>query len=128
MNSDQLSTRQATQVRGGRSKEAAHSVGHAHLNVAYVMLAGDKESLRASHWNRVSPRVRKMLAWMAGLDGKKGDGTLQALDALERGKLHCEARRLIKELEIVLRCAQGGQLPSQFPPANHEPDGIAAKP
>jgi hypothetical protein len=110
----------------GLSRQACQDVAQTHLHYAYVMLAGDKESMRASHWRRVSPRVRKMIAWMAGLDGKKGDAPLQSLTALERGKLHCEARRLIKELEIVVRCAQGGQLPSQFPAVAHESDGIAA--
>jgi hypothetical protein len=51
---------------------------------------------------------------------------LQSFDAMERGQMHCEARRIIKEMELILRCAQGGELPSRFPPACHESDGIAA--
>ncbi|MEO6918682.1 MAG: hypothetical protein ABI171_06640 [Collimonas sp.] len=109
------------------SQQAHQDIAQTHLQHAYVVLAGDKESIRAAHWRRVSPRVRKMIMWMADLDAKKSEATLQSLTALERGKMHCEARRLIKELELVLRCAQGGEVTSQFPAPGHESDGIAAK-
>ncbi|WP_211474651.1 hypothetical protein [Collimonas humicola] len=108
------------------SQQTHQDIAYTHLTHAYIMLAGDKESVRAGRWNGIPPRDRQMLAHMAGIGSKKGDTTLQSLNALERGKLHCEARRLIKQLEIVLRCAQGGELPSQFPAAGHESDGIAA--
>ncbi|PFH10844.1 hypothetical protein BCF11_3278 [Collimonas sp. PA-H2] len=108
------------------SQQAHQDIAYTHLTHAYIMLAGDKESVRAGRWNGIPPRDRQMLAHMAGIGSKKGDTTLQSLNALERGKLHCEARRLIKQLEIVLRCAQGGDLSSQFPTAGHESDGIVA--
>ncbi|MEO6920138.1 MAG: hypothetical protein ABI171_14145 [Collimonas sp.] len=106
--------------------QAHQDIAHVHLEHAYIMLAGDKESVRAGRWNCIPPRDRKMLAHMAGIGSNKGDVPLQSLNALERGKLHCEASRLIKQLQNVLRCAQGGELPCQFPAASHESDGIAA--
>ncbi|WP_211461808.1 hypothetical protein [Collimonas silvisoli] len=108
------------------SLQAHQDIAQTHLQHAYVVLAGDKESVRAAYWKRVSQRGRKMILWSAGLDVKKSEGTLQSFDALERGRMHCEARRIIKEMELILRCAQGGELPSRFPPACHESDGIAA--
>ena len=109
-----------------QSQHAHHGIAQFHLEHAYIVLAGDKESVRAARWNGIPPRDRQMLAHMSGIGAKKGDVPLQSLNALERGKLHCEARRLLKQLQNVLRCAQGGELPSQFPPASHESDGIAA--
>ena len=61
------------------------------------MLAGDKESWRASLWNNLAPRVRKMIVWMAGLDGSKAEVPFKSLTALERGKIHCTTRRLMKD-------------------------------
>ena len=113
-------------MMASHSQQSTIDVAHTHLEYAYVVLAGDKESLRASRWNSIAQRDRRMLAWMANLSSTKGDAALQSLTALERGKLHCEARRLIGVLQLVLRCAQGGELVSQFPAANHDTDGIAA--
>jgi hypothetical protein len=108
------------------SQQAQQDIAQFHLEHAYIVLAGDKESVRAGRWNGIPPRDRQMLAHMAGIGSKRGDVPLQSLDALERGKLHREASRLLKQLQNVLRCAQGGELPCQFPPASHESDGIAA--
>ena len=108
------------------SQPSPLDVAHLHLEHAYIMLAGNKESWRASLWNSLSPRVRKMIVWMAGLDGSKADVPFQSLTALERGKIHCTARRLMKELPIILRCAQGGELSDQFASVNHASDGVAA--
>ena len=109
-----------------QSQHAHQDIAQIHLEHAYIVLAGDKESVRAARWNGIPPRDRQMLAHMAGIGSKKGDVPLQSLNAMERGKLHCEASRLLKQLQNVLRCAQGGELPSQFPAAHHESDGIAA--
>jgi hypothetical protein len=110
----------------GQSQQAHQDIAQTHLHYAYVVLGGDKESVRAGYWKRVTPRGRKMILWAAGLDANKSEGTLQSFDAMERGQMHCAARRIIKEMELILRCAQGGELPSRFPPACHESDGIAA--
>jgi len=110
----------------GLTTQANSEIAEMHLHHAYVVLGGDKESVRAGYWMRVSPRGRKMILWSAGLDAGKSEGTLQSFDALERGKMHCEARRIIKEMEFILRCAQGGDIPSRFPAASHAADGIAA--
>ena len=109
-----------------QSQHAHQDIAQIHLEHAYIVLAGDRESVRAGYWKRVSQRGRKMILWAADLDAKKSEGTLQSFDAMERGQMHCAARRIIKEMELILRCAQGGELPSQFPPACHESDGIAA--
>jgi hypothetical protein len=108
------------------SHQAQQDVAHIHLEHAYIMLAGDKESWRASLWNSLQPRVRKMIVWMAGLDGSKADVPFQSLTALERGKIHCTARRLMKELPIILRCAQGGEVSDHFIEASRVSDGLAA--
>ena len=36
---------------------------------------------------------------------------MRDLDALERGKVNRTAARMIRDLEILMRCAQGGAMP-----------------
>lgn len=111
------------------SKEEAealsHAAGNAAIERAYALLQTDREAVRAAHWNRLDEKTRQMVCHMAGIDSKKGKGALRDLNAMERGRIHCEARRLIRSLEILLRCAQGGAMPSG-PLAGHAFDGIAA--
>jgi len=105
----------------------SHATGNAAIDAALSLLSTDREAVRAAHWNRLDEKTRMMICHMAGLDAKKGKGALRDLDALERGKIHCEVRRLIKSLEIVLRCAQGGEMPVKCGAlAGHSFDGIAA--
>lgn len=107
------------------SQQAQQDVAHIHLEHAYIMLAGDKESWRASLWNSLQPRVRKMIVWMAGLDGSTADVPFKSLTALERGKIHCTARMLMKDLPVVLRCAQGGEVSDHFIESSRVSDGLA---
>lgn len=88
--------------------------GNAVLEQALALLHTDKESLRAGHWNRLDEKTRKMICHMAGLDAKKGCGSLRDLNALERGKINRAAARLIRDLEVLMRCAQGGAMPAAW--------------
>ncbi|HYD63314.1 MAG TPA: hypothetical protein VEC35_23360 [Noviherbaspirillum sp.] len=116
---------------GIASKEEAdalsHATGNAAIEAAFSLLNTDREAVRAAHWNRLDEKTRMLVCHMAGLDPKKGKGALRDLDAMERGKIHCEVRRLLKSLEILLKCAQGGAMPVKAGAlAGHSFDGIAA--
>lgn len=103
----------------------SHAAGNAAIEQALALLHTDREAVRAAHWNRLDERTRMMICHMAGLPAKKGKGALRDLDAIERGRIHLEVRGMLRSLEIMLRCAQGGAMPSG-PLANHSFDGIAA--
>lgn len=103
----------------------SHANGQAAIDAAYAILKTDAEAVRAAYWTRLPEKVRMMVCHMAGVDAKKGKGALRDLTALERGKIHCEARRLMKSLDHVMRCAQGGELPVTAPLFGHAADGIA---
>jgi hypothetical protein len=92
----------------------SYASANAELEKALALLKTDKESLRAGHWNRLDEQVRKMICHMAGVGVKKGEGALQDMDALERGKVNRVAARLIRDLEVVIRCAQGGAMPAAW--------------
>lgn len=116
---------------GIASKEEAdalsHATGNAAIEAVLSMLNTDREAVRAAHWNRMDERTRMMVCHMAGIDAKKGKGSLRDLDAMERGRIHCEVRRMLRALEIILRCAQGGAMPVKAAAlAGHAFDGIAA--
>jgi hypothetical protein len=105
----------------------SHALASAAVDQALALLKTDKEAVRAAHWNRLDEKTRMAVCHLAGLDAKKGKGALRDLDALERGKVHCEVRRLLKALDTMLRCAQGGAMPvSAGALAGHAFDGIAA--
>ncbi|HJV86928.1 MAG TPA: hypothetical protein VJ698_15790 [Noviherbaspirillum sp.] len=114
---------------GIASKDEAAALSHAAANAAieqaYALLQTDREAVRAAHWNRLDEKTRKMVCHMAGIDAKKGKGALRDLNAMERGQIHCEARRMLRDLEIILRCAQGGAMPVDVAAlAPHEPYGV----
>jgi hypothetical protein len=92
----------------------SHVNANAALEQALSLLKTDKEALRAGHWNRLNEKDRKMICHMAGISAKKGACSLRDLDALERGKVNREAARMIRMLEIVIRCAQGGEMPREW--------------
>lgn len=93
----------------------SHASGNAAIDAAYAILNTDKEAVRAAYWNRLDEKTRMMVCHMAGLPAKKGKGALRDLNALERGQVHRECQRLVKTLETLLRCCQGGAMPSTAP-------------
>lgn len=92
----------------------SHANGNAALEAAFSLLNTDREAVRAAHWNRLDERTRMMICHMAGIGAEKGKGALRNMDALERGKVNRTAARLIKDLEILMRCAQGGEMPAAW--------------
>lgn len=108
------------------TQQVRQDVAQPRLEHTYVMPAGDKKSWYASPRNKLTPRVRKIIAWMADLDCKKTDVPFKSLTTLERGKIHCTAHRLMKERSAILHCAQGGELSDPFSEAGHILDGLAA--
>jgi hypothetical protein len=116
-------------MKPSRNEVAALSQANANaaIDQALALLNTDKEAVRAAHWNRLDEKTRMMVCHMAGIDVKKGKGALRDLDAMERGRIHCEVRRMLRGLEIMLKCAQGGAMPSAAGSlAGHSLDGIAA--
>lgn len=103
----------------------SHASGNAAIEHALSLLNTDREAVRAAHWNRLDEKTRQMVCHMAGIDAKKGKGALRDLNAMERGQIHCEVRRLLRSLEIMLRCAQGGAMPAGQM-VGHSFDGIVA--
>jgi hypothetical protein len=100
----------------------SHANGNAAIEAALGLLNTDREAVRAAHWNRLDEKTRMMVCHMAGIDAKKGKGALRDLDAMERGKIHCEVRRMLRALEILMKCAQGGAMPLDVRMlAPHEP-------
>lgn len=104
----------------------AHVVGNASIDQALFLLKTDREAVRAAHWNRLPEQTRKYICHMAGIGADKGASALRTLDALQRGKINRTAQRLLKELETLMKCAQGGDMPVTGPTAPHAADGIAA--
>jgi hypothetical protein len=98
---------------------------NAAIDQALALLKTDKEAVRAAHWNRLPENVKKMVCKLAGIDPQKGCGALRNLNALERGKINRAAQRLIQNMEVLVRCAQGGEMPDAAPAASHMFDGIA---
>jgi hypothetical protein len=88
--------------------------GSAAIDQALALLKTDKEAVRAAHWNRLDERTRVMICHMAGVGKDKGKGALRDMDALERGKVNRTAARLIRDMEILMRCAQGGDMPKPW--------------
>jgi hypothetical protein len=100
------------------SKEEAGALSFAHANAAieqaYSLLRTDREAVRAAHWNRMDERTRKMICHMAGIGAEKGAGGLRGLDALERGKVNRAAARLMRDMDTIMKCAQGGAMPAAW--------------
>jgi hypothetical protein len=99
--------------------------GNAAIDAALSILNTDKEAVRAAYWNRLDEKTRRMICHMAGMDPKRGEGALKTFNALDRGRIHMAARRLMRDVETILRCCQGGELPSTAPIFGHVSDGIA---
>lgn len=98
----------------------------AEIDKCKTILAGDFEHVRAAFWNRLPERTRMMICLSAGLDKSKGQGPLQALDAAERARINAEARRVIRDMETIIRCAQGGKTHDHGEMTGHLFDGIAS--
>ncbi len=99
-------------VSHAEQNAVAHAVGNATIEKALFLLKTDREAVRAAHWNGLSEQTRKYICHMAGVGAAKGALPLRDLDALERGKVNRMAQRLIRDLETLIRCAQGGTVPA----------------
>ena len=90
----------------------SHANGNAAIDAAFSLLNTDREAVRAAHWNRLSIAIRRVAVMSANLSKDRADDTLNKFTALERGKINISVQRLIKELEIIGKCMQGGEMPS----------------
>lgn len=113
-------------INSSEHSAVAHAAANATIDQAYFLLKTDREAVRAAHWNGLPEQTRKYICHMAGVGAEKGALPLRSLDALERGKVNRTAQRLIRELEALVKCAQGGEMPVTSPAAPHELNGIAA--
>lgn len=111
-----------------KHEQAALSGAHARaaLDKCKAILAADMEHVRAAFWNRLPERTRVAICNAAGLSKEKGKGALAQLSAADRAKVHAEARRVLRDMEILLRCAQGGKTHDHGEMAAHCFDGIAS--
>ncbi|AMP00171.1 hypothetical protein CAter10_2525 [Collimonas arenae] len=101
-------------VSNSENGALSQASGNAAIDQALALLKTDKEAVRAAHWNRLDERTRKMICHMAGIGADKGAGSLRNMDALERGKVNRAAARLIRDMEVLMRCAQGGDMPKAW--------------
>lgn len=96
----------------------------AELAKCKAITAADAEHVRAAFWSRAPEQVRMFVCFMAGLDKAKGKGALAQLSAGDRARINAELRRLIPQMESLLRCAQGGKTHDHGEMAAHCFDGI----
>lgn len=89
----------------------SHANANAAIDAAFALLKTDREAVRAAHWNRLSIAVRRIAVMSANLPKERADDTLNKFNALERGKINVAMVRLMKEMEVISRCMQGGSLP-----------------
>ena len=87
-------------------------MGNQCIEQAYSLLKTDREAVRAAHWNRLPIGVRRIAVMSANLPKERADDTLNKFTALERGRINICVQRLIKNLEIIGRCMQGGDVPA----------------
>lgn len=104
----------------------SRTVARAELDKCKTILAGDMETVRAAFWNRASEQLRMFVCFAAGLDKSKGKGALQQLDAGERAAINGAIKRMLPELENLMRCAKGGKTHDHGEMAAHCFDGIVS--
>ncbi|EIJ47597.1 hypothetical protein GWL_18380 [Herbaspirillum sp. GW103] len=90
----------------------SHAAGNAAIAQSLFLLKTDREAVRAAHWNSLPEQTRKYICHMAGIGAERGALPLRELDAFQRGKVNRTADRLIRELETLMRCMQGGSIPA----------------
>ena len=88
----------------------SHANGNAAIDAALELLKTDREAVKASHWNRLPVAVRRVAVMSANLPKERADDTLNKFSALERGKINIAVVRLMRDLEIITKCMQGGEL------------------
>lgn len=104
-------------VSAAEHTAVAHAVGNATIDKALFLLRTDREAVRAAHWNGLPEQTRKYICHMAGVGAAKGALPLRDLNALERGKVNRMAYSLIRDLEKLMKCCQGGTNPAPAPVA-----------
>lgn len=72
----------------------------------------DAEAVRAAFWLRQPLAVRMVACMAAKLPKERAKDALCKFNAFERGSMWVALNRLIGELQIVQKCAQGGAMPS----------------
>lgn len=80
------------------------------IDQAYSLLKTDREAVRAAHWNRLPISVRRVAVMCANLPKERADDTLNKFTALERGVINLKVQRLVRDLEIVTKAMQGGDI------------------
>ncbi|MBV8635553.1 MAG: hypothetical protein JO002_13755 [Burkholderiaceae bacterium] len=89
----------------------SHAAGNAAIEQSLFLLKTDREAVRAAHWNSLPEQTRKYICHMAEIGADKGALPLRDLNAFDRGRVNRTAQRLMRELETLIRCAQGGDIP-----------------
>lgn len=88
------------------------TTARAALDQCYSLLKTDKEAVQAAHWAGLPMGVRRVAVMSANLPKERAGDTLNKFDALERGRINVCVQRLLKSLELVSKCMQGGAMPA----------------
>lgn len=78
-----------------------------------ITTPADREAVRASYWNKLSPAARSICVQAGQLDKKRFNDALAGFNALERGLINMRLEILIRELETARKCMNGGHMPSK---------------
>lgn len=72
----------------------------------------DAEAVRAAFWLRIPLGVRTVALLSAGLHKARAEDTLNKFNAFERGRVWVALSKLVVDLQTVMKCMQGGAMPS----------------
>lgn len=72
----------------------------------------DAEAVRAAMWLRMPMGVRTVAVMAAGLHKARAEDTLNKFNAFERGRVWLALSKLVVDLQTVMKCMQGGAMPS----------------
>lgn len=76
-----------------------------------ALLKTDREAVRAAHWSGLSIAVRRIAVMSANLPKERADDALSKFNAFERGRINLCIERLKREMEIIAKCMQAGDIP-----------------
>ena len=91
----------------------SYAIANAALDQALALLDTDKEAIRAAHWNNRSTAARRVAVMCANMPKERADCALKEFNAMERGTICINVRRLIKQLETIALSMQGGAMPDK---------------
>jgi hypothetical protein len=83
-----------------------------HAVRAGLVRPADAEAVRAAFWLRAPLAARMVACLAAKLPKERASDALCKFNAFERGTMWVALNKLIGELQMLQKCAQGGAMPS----------------